>query len=114
LGLRQPVVAKHLGNFFDFQITHFHRFAIFAIEFGRVVLGVRLRGEITAESHGNRACGDFRKSRRNDDMRRNRGAGKPGGQGERHGEAVGHSDHDIADGSRSGEMFFYVFDGWHR
>ncbi len=59
---------------------------------------IRFRGQVTAETHGDRTGGDFCENRGNNDAGagfRER-AGQAGGQGEGHRQAVGHADDDVA------------------
>ncbi len=101
----QPVVAKNFGDFFDFHVAQFHGFANFTLALGSVVLEIRSRSEVSAQAHGDRSCGDFRQAR-GDHQRGgvrvgSKRAGNSGGQRERHGQAVGHSDDDVANRFRS-------------
>ncbi len=85
-----------------------------ALLFGGVVLGVRARGEIAAEAHRDGAGDHLGEAGGDDYVRVGDRRGKTGRQRERHGQAVGHPDHDVADAFGGGEVLFDVRGGWHR
>ncbi len=61
-------------------------------------------GQVSAQAHGDGAGRDLRQPGDHDDGRGFDRARQSGRQGERHCQAVGHTDHDVADSLRGFEM----------
>ena len=73
-----------------------------------VVLGIAPPGEIAAEPHRDRACGDLGQACSDDDAGGAHRAGKPRGQGEGNSQAVGHPDDDVPDDFAPGKVSLAV------
>ena len=93
--------------------AEFHSFPNFALAFGCVVLGIGFCGEITAQSHRDRACRNFGESSGDDDRGGGHRSGESRGEREGNGEPVRHSDYDVAHGCGSCEVALNMFDGRH-
>src|SRR5438093_7196362 len=99
---------KDLPHFAFFFFGNFNYFALLTFVFFGIVLSVALRGQITAESHGERAGGNLGEPGSHDDARRSSNSGQSGGERKRHRQTVGHSDHDVAHGFTRGEVSLSV------
>ena len=77
-------------------------------QFGPIGVGVAAGGKISAESHRDRARGEFRRAGDDDQPVVADRAGESSGERERYGQPVGHADHDVANLFRSREMLFDV------
>ena len=113
LRLGKSVVTKDLGDFLGFDVSQIYGLANFAEAFGCVVLEVRLRGQITAEPHGNRPGGNLRETCGDHDTGRADRTSESRRECERHRQPVGHPNHDVANGCRGCKVFFFVFDRQH-
>src|ERR1700683_4836233 len=104
----QAVIAKHLYYFELLLVGNFLAFEVLAFLFRGVMFGVRFGGKIPPEAHGNRASGNFRKAGGDDDSSSSCGdrSGEARGEREGHGQAVGHSNDNVAHGGGGGEMLF--------
>ena len=110
LAFRQSVLAKNFGHLFNFYVGEFNRLAVFAVEFRSVMLRIGLSREISAQTHGDRACRNFRQSSRHHNSGRRDRAGESRRERERNGQPVRHADHDVAYCRRGREMLLNVFD----
>ena len=91
------------------------RLAHFARSLRVIVIAVRPCRKISAQTHGDRSRRDFRQSSDHYDPGRcQRRPGESGSQCERHGEAVRHSNHYVADRFRRLKMLFRVRRQVHR
>jgi hypothetical protein len=106
--LGQAVFAENQGDLGGLLLGHFARLALLAGQLRSVVLGVGARRQVAAQAHGNGPGGDFREPGGEDQAGVGHRARQPGGQGERHRQAVGHTDDDVADGFRGGEVLLDV------
>ena len=77
------------------------------------MLRIAARRQIAAQTHGDRAGGDFRKARREDDVRRRNRTRQTGGQRKRHGQPVRHADDNVTHRFAGCEMFFEMGCLWH-
>lgn len=94
---RDTVVREDFVDLFGFVLGHVDDLALFAEHLGGVMLGFAVRGEIAAQAHGDRACGNFGETSEHHQVRVLERAGESGGQRERDGEAVGQADDDVPD-----------------
>src|SRR5271157_2541295 len=109
----ESVVGKdilHLARLLVWDLLHF---AHLAQPLAFVVLGIALRGEISAQTHGDGAGGDLSQPRDDNDVAVVHRTGKPGGQREGHSQPVRHSNNDIADNVARREVTFNVWCLWH-
>ena len=106
--VRQTVGFQNLDHLMAFVVGALDDFHLLAPALALVMFGVALRGQIAAQPHGDRACGDFRQPGHDDHVGGSHRAGESRGQREGHREAVGHSDDDIAHRQRRFEVFFNV------
>ena len=72
------------------------------------MLGVAAGGEVSAETHGDGAGGDFGQAGEDDEVGLADGAGESGGEGEGDGEAVGDADDDVADEIRGAKVLLVM------
>ena len=93
----KTVLAEDLLHFVDLPLAQVIDFVVLALLFGGVVLCVRSRGEIAAETHRDGAGDHLGEAGGDDYVRVGDRRGKTGRQRERPGQAVGHPDHDVAD-----------------
>jgi hypothetical protein len=100
--------TNHLGGRQNLNRGRFKPNTLSARSKPLVVFGIALRGQIATRSHRNRASGDFGQSRRNDDPRGVNRARQARRKSKRYGQAIRHSNDDVADGFRAGEMAFRV------
>ena len=100
---------KHARNFRHFFFWNFLDLAIFASALLFVVFGVTASREITAQAHRDRSGRDLRQSPNHNQPRILYRARKSRGQGERHGQAVSHSDDYIANKISSHEVRLDMF-----
>ncbi len=96
-------------DLFLFVVGALDDLALFAVAFGDVVLGVSAGGKVTAEAHGDGACGDLGEAGEDYDVGGGDCSGETCGESERNGETVREADDDIADGSGGLEVAFQVW-----
>ena len=104
----RPYSSEQIGDFPRLLFGDLDRFALLPRELRRVVLGVRPGGEIAAEPHRDRARRDLGQTGGDDHPARVDRPRQAGREREGDRQAVGHSDHDVADRRRRGEVLFEV------
>src|SRR6185369_55939 len=107
------VCLEDFRDLAHFLVRNLHDFAFLALALFRVVLGVALCGHVAAESHRDRAGGDFGESCCDDDSGALDGSCQSGGECERNRQTVSHSDNDVANDFTRGEVAFDVGSLWH-
>ena len=78
------VLAEDIRHFFHLLARNLADLLLLSPFLGSIVFGIALGSEIAAESHGNRAGGDFGQSGSDDDARLLDRPGEAGSQRERH------------------------------
>ena len=104
----QSIVGENLLHLAGFLVGNLFDLAFFAQALACVMLGVAAGGEISAETHGDGAGGDFGHAGDDHEAAVVHGAGNSGSQREGNGQAVGHSDDNVADDFARGEVALNV------
>src|ERR1043166_8227410 len=106
--MTETIRVKHLRHLTHLLFRDFNHFALFTFPLFDVMLRITFRGEIAAETHRDRACGNLSESGGHDYAGAVDCTSQPRRQSKRNRQSVRHADYNVADCFARGEVSFDV------